>query len=188
MIKQRHYDEAHVILSALRDSAHDAAYSYREIPLEAALAACNWQSGNREAAFQNLNRGFSLTHGHGFSRGIFDEAPVMTQVIAAAIENRRLRCALPTHYLCKFQNVFGPQRVTTNAAPPKPALPLEPLTEREIEMLRLLAQGLSNTEISARSQIALSTAKWHLKNVFAKLDVSTRTGAIARAREMQLLE
>ncbi len=49
-------------------------------------------------------------------------------------------------------------------------------------MLRLLALGLSNHEISARSQIALSTAKWHLKNVFAKLDVSTRTGAIARAQ------
>jgi LuxR family maltose regulon positive regulatory protein len=47
-------------------------------------------------------------------------------------------------------------------------------------MLRLLAPGLSNHEISARSQIALFTAKWHLKHVFPKLDVSTRTGAIAR--------
>ena len=185
LVKQRHYDEARAILSALRDSAHDAAYIYREIPLEAALAGCSWQSGDREAAFQSLNRGFSLTHGHGFTRGIFDEAPAMTQVIAAALEHRRLRCVLPTHYLRKFQNLLGPARVTT---PPKPALPLEPLTEREIDMLRLLAQGLSNHEISERSQIALSTAKWHWKNVFAKLDVSTRTGAIARAREMQLLE
>jgi LuxR family maltose regulon positive regulatory protein len=55
-------------------------------------------------------------------------------------------------------------------------------------MLKLLARGLSNLQISRHSRIALSTAKWHLKNVFAKLDVSTRTGAIARARELQLLD
>jgi LuxR family transcriptional regulator, maltose regulon positive regulatory protein len=193
LVKQRHYDDARAILSALRDSARDAAYVYREVPLEAALAACNWQSGDSEAAFQGLNRGFSLTHGHGFTRGIFDEAPAMTQVIAAAVEGRKLRCALPAHYFCKFQNVFGQNvfgqpRLTPSASPCKPALPLEPLTEREIDMLKLLAQGFSNHEISERSQIALSTAKWHLKNVFAKLDVSTRTGAIARAREMRLIE
>ncbi|MFL6714144.1 MAG: helix-turn-helix transcriptional regulator [Sulfurifustis sp.] len=52
----------------------------------------------------------------------------------------------------------------------------------------MLAQGLSNKEISRRSQVALSTAKWHLKNVFAKLDVTTRTGAIIRARELQLID
>jgi LuxR family maltose regulon positive regulatory protein len=135
-----------------------------------------------------LNRGFSLTRGHGFTRGVFDETPAMTQIIAAALEGRKLRCVLPTHYFCKFQNVFSQPRVTTGTARGKSPLPLEPLTEREIDMLRLLAQGLSNHEISERSQIALSTAKWHLKNVFAKLDVTSRTGALARAREMRLID
>ncbi|MGH8174868.1 MAG: response regulator transcription factor [Steroidobacter sp.] len=68
------------------------------------------------------------------------------------------------------------------------ALPLEPLTDREIDMLKLLAQGLSNSQISKHSQIALSTAKQRLKNVFAKLDVSTRTGALARVRELRLID
>jgi LuxR family maltose regulon positive regulatory protein len=188
LVKQHQFDEARSILSVLRDSAHDAAYVYREAPLEAALAGCNWQSGDLDAAFQSLNRGFALTRGHGFSRGIFDENPAMTHIIAAALENRKLRCTLPAHYLCKFENVFTQPRLSLAASARKAALPLEPLTEREVDMLRLLAQGLSNHEISERSQIALSTAKWHLKNVFAKLDVSTRTGAIARAREMGLIE
>ena len=65
---------------------------------------------------------------------------------------------------------------------------MEPLTDREIDILKLLACGLSNTQISERSRIALSTAKWHLKKVFAKLDVSTRTGAIAKARELRLVD
>ena len=72
--------------------------------------------------------------------------------------------------------------------PSKAPLPLEPLTDREVDMLKLLAQGYSNSQISERSQIALSTAKWHLKNVFAKLDVSTRTSALARARELRLID
>lgn len=188
LIKQRRFDEARGILSTLRDSARDVGYVYREAPLEAALAGCNWHAGDISAAFECLNRGFSLTRGHGFSRSVFDEAPAMIQVIAAAIEGRKLRCALPTHYFCKFENVFAQPRGAITALAGKHALPLEPLTEREIDMLRLLAQGLSNHEISERSRIALSTAKWHLKNVFAKLDVSTRTGAIARAREMRLIE
>jgi LuxR family transcriptional regulator, maltose regulon positive regulatory protein len=135
-----------------------------------------------------LNRGFELTRGHGFTRGVFDEAPSMIQIISSALATGRLRCPLPAHYFGKFENVFSQAASVVTPSPRKPALPLEPLTEREIDMIRLLALGLSNHEISARSQIALSTAKWHLKNVFAKLDVSTRTGAIARAREMRLIE
>jgi LuxR family maltose regulon positive regulatory protein len=188
LIKQRRFDEGRGILSTLRDSARDVGYVYREAPIEAALACCNWHAGDITAAFECLNRGFSLTRGHGFSRSVFDETPAMIQVIAAALEGRKLRCALPTHYFCKFENVFAQPRGPLTSLLGKHTLPLEPLTEREIDMLRLLAQGLSNHEISERSRIALSTAKWHLKNVFAKLDVSTRTGAIARAREMRLIE
>jgi LuxR family transcriptional regulator, maltose regulon positive regulatory protein len=188
LAKQRQYDEARTILSTLRDSARDAAYVYREAPLEAALAGCNWLAGDITAAFECLNRGFGLTRGHGFSRSVFDETPAMIHVITAAVEGHKLRCSLPTHYFCKFENVFTQPSIAAQVLSRKPTLPLEPLTEREIDMLRLLAQGLSNHEISERSRIALSTAKWHLKNVFAKLDVNSRTGAIARAREMRLIE
>jgi LuxR family transcriptional regulator, maltose regulon positive regulatory protein len=107
--------------------------------------------------------------------------------MAAAVESRKLRHLLPDRYFCKFGDVF--REHPAPAAPRrKPTLPLEPLTDREIEILKLAARGLSNQEIGARSRIAVSTAKWHLKNVFAKLDVNTRTGAIARARELQLLD
>lgn len=188
LIKQRQYDEARSILFVLRDSAHEVGYVYREAPLEAALACGYWHCGDIESAFDSLNRGFTLTRGHGFTRGVFDEAPATVQVISAALAGGRLCAPLPPHYFSKFGNVFSQALPIPLPSPRKPALPLEPLTEREIDMLRLLALGLSNHEISARSQIALSTAKWHLKNVFAKLDVSTRTGALARAREMRLIE
>jgi len=187
LLHRKRTDEARAILTVLRDSARAAGFVYREVALEAALSECEWQAGDQEAAFQALNRGFALTRGYGFTRGVFDDTPALTQIIAAAVESRKLRHLLPSRYFCKFGDVFRehPAPATPRR---KPTLPLEPLTDREIEILKLVARGLSNPEIGARSRIAVSTAKWHLKNVFAKLDVSTRTGAIARARELQLLD
>jgi non-specific serine/threonine protein kinase len=62
-----------------------------------------------------------------------------------------------------------------------------PLNERELEVLHLIAEGLSNHEIAERLVIALSTVKWHINNLYAKLGVHSRTQAIAQAKELGLL-
>jgi ATP/maltotriose-dependent transcriptional regulator MalT len=67
-----------------------------------------------------------------------------------------------------------------------PAL-VESLNDRELEMLHLIADGLSNHEIADHLIIALSTVKWHINNLFGKLGVRSRTQAIARGRELGLL-
>ncbi len=61
------------------------------------------------------------------------------------------------------------------------------LSEREMEVLRLVAAGLSNQEIADRLVVALSTIKSHVKSILMKLDAENRTGAVARARELKLL-
>lgn len=190
LMHQKAYPQAHAVLGVLCDSVHAVGYAYRGMALEAALATCHWGAGEEEAAFQALGRAFVLSRGYGFPRSVFDETPGLIPLIAGALKQRMLHHLLPSGYLSKFESVLGSRPAPAPAASPgrRAALPLEPLTDREIDMLRLLAQGLSNQEISTRSQIALSTAKWHLKNVFAKLDVSTRTGALARARELQLID
>jgi LuxR family maltose regulon positive regulatory protein len=76
----------------------------------------------------------------------------------------------------------------TTAARPSPAQPLvEPLSARELEVLQLIAQGLSNREIGERLFIALNTVKGHNRRIFAKLQVQRRTEAVARARALGLL-
>jgi LuxR family transcriptional regulator, maltose regulon positive regulatory protein len=182
---------ASAILETLRSSAREAGYVYRQIPLETALACCLAQTGDEAKAFATLNGALALTRGYGFTRGVFDESPGLTALIKHALDHHLLRHTLPFHYLRKFENLFaasarGSKSINTGKL--ATALPLEPLTDREIDILKLLARGLSNSQISTQSQIALSTAKWHLKNVFAKLDVNTRTGALARARELKLVE
>jgi LuxR family maltose regulon positive regulatory protein len=68
------------------------------------------------------------------------------------------------------------------------AIPLsEPLSQRELEVLQLIAQGLTNREISERLFLALDTVKGHNRVIFDKLHVQRRTEAVARARELGLL-
>ncbi len=77
-------------------------------------------------------------------------------------------------------------KATPVTAPSSQAL-IEPLSERELEILTLVAQGLTNREISQRLYITLSTVKGHNGNIFGKLQVKRRTEAVARARELGLI-
>ena len=71
--------------------------------------------------------------------------------------------------------------------PPAPTGLVEPLRPQELEVLRLIAAGRSNAEIAATLVIAVSTVKWHINNIYGKLDVRSRTQAIARAHELGVL-
>src|SRR5258708_36944560 len=71
---------------------------------------------------------------------------------------------------------------------PHPTKPLRnPLTRRERDVLRLLAQGLSGPEIAEKLTLAVSSVKWHSKHLYAKLGVNGKKQAIARAHELGLL-
>jgi LuxR family maltose regulon positive regulatory protein len=75
----------------------------------------------------------------------------------------------------------GPPRVITTPTR------VDPLTARELEVLRLIAAGKSNGEIATSMVVAVSTVKAHINSIFGKLDVTSRTQALVRARDLQLL-
>ena len=64
---------------------------------------------------------------------------------------------------------------------------IEPLSEREREVLQLVAEGLTNREIASRLFLSLNTVKGHTRNIYGKLTVHSRTQAIARSQELGLL-
>ena len=92
-------------------------------------------------------------------------------------------------YIGKLHAAFEAEKSQSKAHPfLPPAQPLiEPLSQRELEILHLIAWGLSNDEIGERLFLALSTVKGHNRNIFDKLQVKSRTEAVARARELGLV-
>ncbi len=79
------------------------------------------------------------------------------------------------------------EKVATKAAPTSSSVLLEPLSGREQEVLELLAAGMANQEIAKRLVVTVGTVKTHIKSIYGKLGVHSRTQAIARARELGLL-
>ncbi len=95
-------------------------------------------------------------------------------------------------YLTRLLAAFAPLEMPTSPQPTNlqrsnlQPLP-EPLSERELVVLRLIAEGLSNQEIAERLVVAVSTVKTHINNIYGKLGVGNRTQALTRARELGLL-
>lgn len=108
------------------------------------------------------------------NRSVFDEAPGFGEGVFGLLDATGLD--IPERYRQLFGEFLAPR-------PPaqRPWL-AGLLTGKEVEIFDCLLQGLSNTEISVRTGIALSTTKWHLKNIYAKLNVANRTEAILCAR------
>ena len=103
-----------------------------------------------------------------------------------SMENQSLDEPHLRAYVSKLLSDFGADVSVEPIQPTGEAL-IEPLSQRELEVLRLIARGLSNREISGRLFLALSTVKGHTRIIFDKLQVQRRTEAVARARELGLL-
>ena len=84
------------------------------------------------------------------------------------------------------QRAVGEDRALPPSATPASTL-IEPLSERELEVLELVAQGLSNREIAERLFITVGTVKTHAHNIYGKMGVNRRTEAVARAQELGLV-
>jgi len=138
--------------------------------------------GKTKEALQLLGEVLVLAEPEGFMRTFVDEGVPMAQLLSAAAA----RGIMPD-YTGKLLAVFEAANQKSAGIPP-PSQPLiEPLSERELEVLRLIEQGLSNREIGERLFLALSTVKGHNRNIYGKLQVQRRTEAVARARELGLL-
>ena len=144
------------------------------------LALAYQAQDNQSQALVALGRALALAAPQGYLRTFVDEGEAMRSLIAdfrLTIDNHSPLLA----YTDKLLAGFPPQSLN-----PQSLLP-DPLSSRELEILHLVAQGLSNSEISQRLYLALSTVKGHNQRIFDKLQAQNRTEAVARAHELGLL-
>ncbi len=140
--------------------------------------------GEQDQAVQLLFEAIAIAEPAGFIRLFVDEGRPMAHLLSAAEALGRM-----PDYLGKVLAVFqAEEQKSADTSPRPPAQPLlEPLSHRELEVLHLMAQGLSNQEMSERLFLALDTVKGHNRKIFGKLQVQRRTEAVARARALGLL-
>jgi LuxR family maltose regulon positive regulatory protein len=88
--------------------------------------------------------------------------------------------------LAAFPVSEAEQRLQPEAQAPSQTL-IETLSKRELEVLQLIAEGLTNPEIASRLYLSLNTVKVHTRNIYGKLDAHSRTQAVAKARALGIL-
>ena len=181
-LRARHdYNEASQLLSRLAAVLRRDRVMARLVVVEANQAVLLALQGQRQQALEWLRR-IMAEHGpECVNRTVFDEAPGLAELLAEAIDAGVVR--VPSLYRQMFSDLLVSQ---PDQDEPADVVPDQfNLTQREAEILLLLRQGLSNQGISTETGVALSTIKWHLKNIFAKLGVSSRAEAIVHCEQVE---
>jgi LuxR family transcriptional regulator, maltose regulon positive regulatory protein len=150
------------------------------------LQACAFQEqGDLTLAMASLERALTLAEPEGYVRTFVDAGPTLLSLI----ETRSLkRDNLLSGYSEKLRIAFAQPPIASKPIPvPPPSGLLEPLSERELEVLKLLRSELSGPQIARQLIVSLNTLRTHTKNVFTKLGVNNRRAAVLRAEELNLL-
>jgi len=136
----------------------------------------------QEQAMRLLSDALALAEPAGCIRLFVDAGPTMAHLLA-----RALAPAASSAYTAQVLAACHAEQQDHQALFSPARQLIEPLSERELEVLHLVAQGLSNQEVSERLFLALDTVKGHNRKIFSKLQVQRRTEAVARARELGLI-
>ena len=173
-----------VVLSAWRQQVEAKGWKDEQLKVLVLQAVAARAHGEKDQALHLLVEALTMAEAAGFIRLFLDEGLPIVSLLSDAMELGSL-----PDYLRKLLTAWEAEKQqSNNTSSPSPAQPLlEPLSPRELEVLRLVAAGLSNQEISERLFLALGTVKGHNLKIFGKLGVQRRTEAIARARELGLL-
>jgi LuxR family maltose regulon positive regulatory protein len=131
-----------------------------------------------------LQQALTLAEPEGYVRMFVDEGPPMALLLEAAAKHGdpAWGAGNAPNYVRHLLTAFGSAEDRT---PVKQGL-IEPLSERELEVLRLLATGLNGPEIARELVVSLNTMRTHTKNIYSKLGVNDRRAAVRRAKELDL--
>jgi LuxR family maltose regulon positive regulatory protein len=182
--------EAKGLLAWLRKSAESTHTTWRVMEITAMQAVLKEAEGQPEEALALLEGVLAWAEPHGYIRLFVDLGPKM----AGLLEGLRQQGVAPeyiTQILVAFETTDDRRRTTepglsSSVLRPSSTL-VEPLTNRELEVLELMAKRLTNKEIAAQLVISSGTVKQHTHNIYQKLNVNGRRQAVAKATELGIL-
>jgi LuxR family maltose regulon positive regulatory protein len=188
LLSQRRLEEADAILTTLERSARQGGRRRKLITLGLQRALFHQAQSREGQAQASIREALLMAAPEGYRRAFLDEGrPIMGSLPA-------LRHVTPA-FVDGLLEAFRNETLSPAEGRPSPAWTssisqgelTDPLSERELEILRLVAAGRSNPEIADLLYLSLNTVKWHVKNLYGKLNVHSRVEAAARAQELGLL-
>jgi LuxR family maltose regulon positive regulatory protein len=189
-----HLHEVLSLLARLLEGAEKAGWIHKEVKILILQALALKAGGDTEGAMAALTQALTLAKPGGYVRTFVDEGAPMGELLRLVAAR-----GVAPDYISQLLVAFGAEEQRSRGAgeqqgdlsslPPRSPAPLliEPLSERELQVLRLLATRLSTAEIAEGLFIAVSTLRTHAKSIYGKLDVHSRREAVARAQELGLL-
>jgi LuxR family maltose regulon positive regulatory protein len=185
LLAQGHLGEATRLLEHLLKAAEAGGRTSKVIEILNLQALSLQAQGDTEQAITRLKRALTLAEPEGFVHAFVDEGPLMARLLYESANHD-----LASEYARRLMAAF-PVAQPDESELPEPGTPanemIEPLSERELEVLQLIAEGFTNREIASRLYLSLNTVKGHSRNIYGKLSVHSRTQAVAQARALGLL-
>jgi LuxR family maltose regulon positive regulatory protein len=185
LLAQERWDEAIGLLSRLLEAARAGGRTSKAIEILSLQAMAAQARGNSSLALSALENALTLAEPEGFVQTFLDEGPPMAHLLYEA-----LRRGIAPEYVSQLLAAFPvtePEPADPSTSPTQQSDLLEPLSERELEVLHLIAEGLTNRKIASQLFLSLNTVKGHTRNIYGKLGVHSRTQAVARSQALGLL-
>lgn len=179
------------LLQTVLEDEKPTRHPYSAVRTLTLLAIAFEQNGQTKPSLQSIETALRIAEPSAMIRSISDEGYAAAKVIKLLMSAGQIDSeVLKTPWFGKLRHALGLDVVTETSSEPvgKPdAGLLEALSQREHDVLTLVAQGLSNDQTARTLMLATETVKWHLKNIYGKLGVSSRTQAVHRARQINLI-
>ncbi|MDQ2713838.1 MAG: LuxR C-terminal-related transcriptional regulator, partial [Chloroflexota bacterium] len=175
LIAQGHYEDAQTFLARLLQAAESEQRIRGAIEILVLQAILSHKRGSPVQALETLTRALALAEPEGYIRVFVDEGRSVIDLLCHA-----LSCGIAPGYTRKLLAALEVPEAGES-------LENTPLSEREMRVLKSIAAGQSNQQIAADLTVALSTVKTHINNIYGKLNVHSRTQAVARARDLDLI-
>jgi LuxR family maltose regulon positive regulatory protein len=183
--EERHLSNALDLLARLLEAAETTGWMGKAIEILALQALAFQCQGDSDRALVALERALKLAEPQGYVRTFVDEGRPMAALLREAVAR-----GMAQGYADRLLDAFGDGESESPARSPADSqafILLDPLTDRELEVLRLLPTSLSGPEMATELVVSVNTLKTHIKRIYSKLNVHSRYEAIDRARELGLL-
>jgi LuxR family maltose regulon positive regulatory protein len=186
LIAQNKFGEAFSLAERILHINQETGNKRAELESLILLSIIKFEEGNAEVALKKLQAALKMAEPEGFFRIFVDEGPPMARLLYEAL-SRKISPEYVQKLLAAFPNV-EPEKEVMSQPIVSDSEWIEPLSERELEVLQLIADGISRPEIASRLVISLNTVKTHARNIYGKLGVNNQMQAVGKARGLGLLD